>query len=62
LKGGIKHFLIKWGRMGRVVGKVGLDWELFGEELKEKDFVNLSNQNFLKTNFDEEKNLINKTR
>lgn len=43
LIGIVKPFLIKWGRMGRVVGREGLNWKKLGEILRslEKNFGNL---------------------
>ena len=53
LIGMIKPFLIKWGRMGRVVGREGLDWKMLGEAFRslEKDFINLRSEKFLKINW-----------
>ena len=57
LIGIVKPFLIKWGRMGRVVGRDGLDWRGLGEELRssEKDFGNLRRERFQTIDFEEDK-------
>lgn len=57
LIGVIKPFLIKWGRMYRVVGKERLNWEGFGKALRssEDDFANLRNEKFYKIDFDDDK-------
>lgn len=49
----VKPFLIKWGRMGRVVGREGLDWRGLGERLRssEKDFGNLREEKFQTIDF-----------
>jgi hypothetical protein len=53
----IKPFLIKWGRMGRVVGRDGLDWSSLCEKLRtsEKDFNNLREEKFQTINFEKTK-------
>jgi hypothetical protein len=53
----VKPFLIKWGRMGRVVGREGLDWRGLGERLRsrEKDFDNLRKRRFQTINFEKDK-------
>ena len=57
LFGIVKPFLIKWGRMGRVVGRDGLDWRGLGEGLRssEKDFGNLRKERFQTINFEEDR-------
>jgi hypothetical protein len=57
LIGIVKPFLIKWGRMGRVVGKEGLDWRALGERLRssEKDFDNLRKERFQTIDFEKDK-------
>jgi hypothetical protein len=57
LIGIVKPFLIKWGRMGRVVGREGLDWRGLGERLRssEKDFDNLRKERFRTINFEKDK-------
>jgi len=54
LFGIVKPFLIKWGRMGRVVGRDGLDWRGLGEGLRssEKDFGNLRKERFQTVDFE----------
>ena len=55
LLGVVKPFLIKWGRMGRVVGRAGLSWKGLGETLRslEKEFGRLRYKRFLTINYDE---------
>ncbi len=55
LLGIIKPYLIKWGRMGRVVGREGLHWETLGTILRslENEFAELRHQRFRTINFDE---------
>jgi hypothetical protein len=57
LIGIVKPFLIKWGRMGRVVGREGLDWRGLGDGLRssEKDFGNLRKERFQTINFEKDK-------
>jgi hypothetical protein len=56
LIGILKPFLIKWGRMGRVVGRDGLDWEGLSERLRnlEIDFGNLREERFQTIDFRQE--------
>jgi hypothetical protein len=56
LIGIVKPFLIKWGRMGRVVGREGLDWRGLGERLRssEKDFGNLREEKFQTIDFEKD--------
>ena len=56
LIGIVKPFLIKWGRMGRVVGREGLDWRGLGEALRssEKDFDNLRKEMFQTLDFEKD--------
>lgn len=56
LIGIVKPFLIKWGRMGRVVGREGLDWRGLGERLRssEKDFGNLREERFQTIDFEKD--------
>jgi hypothetical protein len=55
LLGIVKPFLIKWGRMGRVVGREELNWEKFGEILRslEKEFEELRRKKFINVDYDE---------
>lgn len=55
LLGIIKPFLIKWGRMGRVVGRDGLHWRQFGETLRslEPEFSVLRLKKFRSINYDD---------
>jgi len=57
LIGIVKPFLIKWGRMGRAVGREGLNWRGLGERLRssEKDFGNLREERFQTINFEKDK-------
>lgn len=57
LIGIVKPFLIKWGRMGRVVGRKGLNWKGLGERLRssEKDFDNLRKERFQTVDFEKDK-------
>jgi hypothetical protein len=57
LIGIVKPFLIKWGRMGRVVGREGLDWRGLGDGLRssEKDFGNLRKERFQTIDFEKDK-------
>ena len=57
LIGIVKPFLIKWGRMGRVVGREGLNWRGLGEALRssEKDFGNLRKERFQTIDFEKDK-------
>ena len=57
LIGIVELFLIKWGRMGRVVGREGLDWRGLGDGLRssEKDFGNLRKERFQTINFERDK-------
>ena len=56
LIGIVELFLIKWGRMGRVVGREGLDWRGLGERLRssEKDFGNLREEKFQTIDFEKD--------
>jgi hypothetical protein len=56
LIGIVKPFLIKWGRMGRVVGRQGLNWRGLSERLRnsEKDFGNLRKMRFQTIDFQED--------
>ena len=56
LIGIVKPFLIKWGRMGRVVGREGLNWRGLGERLRssEKDFGNLREERFQIIDFEKD--------
>lgn len=56
LIGIVKPFLIKWGRMGRVVGRAGLNWRGLGERLRnsEKDFGNLREERFQTIDFEKD--------
>ena len=56
LIGIVKPFLIKWGRMGRVVGRAGLNWRGLGERLRssEKDFGNLREERFQTVDFEKD--------
>lgn len=55
LLGIIKPYLIKWGRMGRVVGRDDLPWETLGKILRnlENEFAELRHQRFRTINFDD---------
>ncbi len=57
LIGIVKSFLIKWGRMGRVVGREGLDWRGLGEGLRssEKHFGKLREERFQTIDFEKDK-------
>ena len=57
LIGIVKPFLIKWGRMGRVVGREGLNWRSLGERLRssEKDFGNIREKKFQTIDFEKDK-------
>ncbi len=56
LIGIVKPFLIKWGRMGRVVGREGLNWRGLGERLRssDKDFGNLREERFQTIDFEKD--------
>ncbi|MHA2427963.1 MAG: hypothetical protein ACXADB_08065, partial [Candidatus Hermodarchaeia archaeon] len=55
LLGIIKPFLIKWGRMGRVVSRKEVRWEIFGEKLRnlEIEFKVLRCKRFRNVNYDD---------
>ena len=52
----IKPFLIQWGMMSRVVGRVGLDWKNLGTTLRglEKEYGALRDYKFMEINFSNE--------
>ena len=56
LIGIVKPFLIKWGRMGRVVGRDGLDWKGLCERLRslETEFGNLREEKFRTIDFEKD--------
>ena len=56
LIGIVKPFLGDWGRMWRVVGRAGLNWEGLGERLRssEKDFGNLRKERFQTIDFEKD--------
>jgi hypothetical protein len=56
LIGILKPFLIKWGRMGRVVGRDSLDWRSLCEKLRslEIDFGNLRSERFRTIDFEKD--------
>jgi hypothetical protein len=56
LIGIVKPFLIKWGRMGRVVGRDGLNWKGLCERLRssEIDFGNLREERFQTIDFEKD--------
>jgi hypothetical protein len=57
LLGVIKPFLVKWGGLGRVVCRRGLDWSLLSQTLRtlEKPFAAIRGRKFLTIDFEDHK-------